>query len=293
VTGRSGGGSECAALWARAAIRDLEDRYAIGDPDASALIVRVVDLSRRFSVLSRFTAFLAVDRSEKVNPGGRQHRSVQPVEPASGWDMLDTDREAVVLDRAMPAPMPAGRPAPAGVARMVMSAAGLSRGAFTGAGSAPPSAGAPPLPPQVSPKPRRQKKEAARPSETPVARTRGTGSDEARRGATAAEVVDLVSRLREVAERLAQRSALHPGIAADAVLRDLDAMAGELSAARLGDGLVRLQRARHVLRALLTSGGAADELERELAEIESALGAVIAELESRGPTPGRRRDFWK
>jgi Ca-activated chloride channel family protein len=292
VTGRSGGGSECAALWARAAIRDLEDRYAIGDPDASALIVRVVDLSRRFSVLSRFTAFLAVDRSEKVNPGGKQHRSVQPVEPASGWDMLDTDREVVVLDRAMPAPMPAARPAPAGVARMVMSAAGPSRGAFTGAGSAPPSAGAPPLP-QFSPKPRRQK-EAARRSETPVARTRGTGSDEARRAATApAEVVDLVRRLREVAERLAQRSALHPAIAADAVLRDLDAMAGELSAARLGDGLVRLQRARHVLRALLTSGGAADELERELAEIESALAAVIAELESRGPTPGRRRDFWK
>ena len=82
------GGSEVAALWARAIIRELEDRYAIGDTAADALMRRIIDLSVRFSVLSRFTAFLAVDRTERVNPGGEQHRAVQPVEPASGWDML-------------------------------------------------------------------------------------------------------------------------------------------------------------------------------------------------------------
>jgi Ca-activated chloride channel family protein len=80
------GGPE-AALWARAAIRDLEDTYAIGGADPST-INRIVDISKRFSVLSRFTAFLAVDRSEVVNRGGKLHRATQAVEPASGWDML-------------------------------------------------------------------------------------------------------------------------------------------------------------------------------------------------------------
>jgi Ca-activated chloride channel homolog len=289
VMARTGGGSECAALWARAAIRDLEDRYAIGDADQSALIVRIVDLSRRFSVLSRFTAFLAVDRSEKVNPGGRQHRSVQAVEPASGWAMLGRGEEVadwVVQEQE------AARPAPGGLARTLMSAASLPRGRFGMAGSFPPASAGPPLPP-MAPKPRRQKKEAARRRETPLEEPLPLGDDTARSARARTEAGDLVSRLREVAERLAQRAALHPAIAADAVLRELDAMAAELSAARLGDGFVRLQRARHALRALLGSGGAAVEIERELAEIASALAAVVAELESRGTTPGRRRDFWK
>src|SRR5207249_3461659 len=47
----------------------------------------------RFGVLCRFTAFVAVDVKEVVNPGGQVHRVIQPVEPAAGWGMLGTDRE--------------------------------------------------------------------------------------------------------------------------------------------------------------------------------------------------------
>lgn len=72
-----------AASWARAAIRDLEDQYATGT--RGELEHEIVALSKAHSVLSRFTAFLAIDRSEVVNPGGRLVQAVQPVEAPAGW----------------------------------------------------------------------------------------------------------------------------------------------------------------------------------------------------------------
>jgi Ca-activated chloride channel family protein len=71
-----------AASWARAHLCDLEDRYAAG---AQQLEPTIVAVSRQFSVLSRFTAFLAVDRSAVVNAGGGLREVVQPVAMPSGW----------------------------------------------------------------------------------------------------------------------------------------------------------------------------------------------------------------
>ncbi|MET9629719.1 VIT domain-containing protein [Lentzea sp. NPDC006480] len=68
------------AQWARAALRDLEDRYATGD---RAVEDQIVQTSLRYGVLCRFTAFVAVD--EKVVSDGTVHRVVQPVELPSGW----------------------------------------------------------------------------------------------------------------------------------------------------------------------------------------------------------------
>lgn len=73
-----------AASWARAFIRDLEDRYAAGDHTVEPTIIAT---SKQFTVLSRFTAFLAVDASEVVNQGGRIKQVVQPVEEPAGWEM--------------------------------------------------------------------------------------------------------------------------------------------------------------------------------------------------------------
>ncbi|SEQ90755.1 Ca-activated chloride channel family protein [Lentzea xinjiangensis] len=70
------------AQWARAALRDLEDRYATGDRAVEPEIVRT---SLRFGVLCRFTAFVAVD--ERVVSDGEVHRVVQPVEQPAGWEM--------------------------------------------------------------------------------------------------------------------------------------------------------------------------------------------------------------
>jgi len=75
------------AIWARASLRDQEDRYtAARGRDLSGLERRIVDTSVRFGVLCRFTAYLAVD-SRMVAEGAPGHRIVQPVEPPSGWEM--------------------------------------------------------------------------------------------------------------------------------------------------------------------------------------------------------------
>jgi hypothetical protein len=71
------------AQWARAHLRDLEDRFA-ADP-TEELEKRIVDTSLRFGVLCRFTAYVAVD-SRMVVEGGVQHRVMQPVEMPAGWD---------------------------------------------------------------------------------------------------------------------------------------------------------------------------------------------------------------
>jgi Ca-activated chloride channel homolog len=71
------------AVWARAHLRDLEDRYVVGEPIED----RIVSTSLKYGVLCRFTAYVAID-SRVVTEGGTPRRVVQPVEPASGWDML-------------------------------------------------------------------------------------------------------------------------------------------------------------------------------------------------------------
>jgi Ca-activated chloride channel homolog len=83
-------GGDPAALaptWARARLRDLEDRYATEPAPDRELERRIVDLSLRFGVLCRFTAFVAAD-VQVVNEGGVVHRVLQPVEAPAGWDML-------------------------------------------------------------------------------------------------------------------------------------------------------------------------------------------------------------
>ncbi|MEV0648600.1 VIT domain-containing protein [Phytomonospora sp. NPDC050363] len=72
--------------WARAHLRDLEDRYAVGVGDLSSLEKQIVGVSLKHSVLCRFTAFVAVD-SRVVAEGGDPHRVTQPVELPDGWEM--------------------------------------------------------------------------------------------------------------------------------------------------------------------------------------------------------------
>ncbi len=62
-------------VWARGRLRDLEDRYVIGR--APELEKEITELSLRFRVLCRFTAFVAVDRSGGGERGraGAFHRA--------------------------------------------------------------------------------------------------------------------------------------------------------------------------------------------------------------------------
>jgi Ca-activated chloride channel family protein len=77
------GSTWLAASWARAHLRDLEDQYAA--TARGELAQQIVRVSKQFSVLSRFTAFVAIDRSQVVNQGGVLHQVVQPVEEPAGW----------------------------------------------------------------------------------------------------------------------------------------------------------------------------------------------------------------
>ena len=130
--------------WARAALRDLEDRYAVGD---RSLEPKIVETSLKFGVLCRFTAFVAVD--ERIASDGEVHRVVQPVEQPAGWEM-----------RAPGGPMPA--PSFAGGARS-LAAPGMFAGAHASFDAAMPVP--PPAPMAAAPKRMR----ASAPMSAPVA----------------------------------------------------------------------------------------------------------------------------
>ncbi len=294
-TGSSGGPE--AALWARAAIRELEDLYAVGSSD-SRLIVRIVEVSKRFSVLSRFTAFLAVDRTEKVNVGGKLHRTTQAVEPASGWDMLgagdaeEADEKAVsVMFANQPMDMmereaapqgapPAPRMSASGYAPAhVMDKARARRAA--GGAAPPPMAPAPAAAPAAKPKQVAKTeiaKEAKKSVATTVARDKPAEAPEKGRGPS------LVDRLREVRDQLAARGAVDPVALALVLVQELDAIARGLS--------IELRAALDRVRLPLRDAAAGREPEARLGEALSELEALIGELEGGGPSR-RREAFWK
>jgi Ca-activated chloride channel family protein len=89
VLAATGGNPASTANWARAHLRDLEDRYAClaghGTAELARLEHQITDVSLRYSVLCRFTAFVAVD-SRVVTDGEVPHRVTQPVELPAGWD---------------------------------------------------------------------------------------------------------------------------------------------------------------------------------------------------------------
>ncbi len=74
-------------LWARARVLDLEHRFAARTWCEPEVADAITAFSLRYGVLCRFTAFVAVDRAEAVNPGGERRQEIQMVEPPSGWAM--------------------------------------------------------------------------------------------------------------------------------------------------------------------------------------------------------------
>jgi Ca-activated chloride channel family protein len=87
-------------VWARAHVRDLEDRYLIQPGDG--LAKQIVDASLAHGVLSRFTAFVAVDEADPTGSTS-PHPIVQPVESPSGWAA-----QPMMAAASMPAPRASG-----------------------------------------------------------------------------------------------------------------------------------------------------------------------------------------
>jgi Ca-activated chloride channel family protein len=138
-----------AASWGRAHLRALEDRYAAGARELEPQIVRV---SKQFSVLSRFTAFVAVDRGEAVNPGGGLRQVVQPVEPPAGWSGTPSGASFAA----------GATPPPAGYAPTMIGEAGPpSKPAAAFVMDASPRKPRPAMPPLHSPQPMKKVSEVA------------------------------------------------------------------------------------------------------------------------------------
>jgi Ca-activated chloride channel family protein len=100
------------AQWARARLRELEDRYLTGKHE---LEPEIVSTSLRYGVLCRFTAFVAVD-SRVVNEGGEVRRVTQPVESPSGWMSFDDAPGITLAAMSAPVPPPAAAPFAGGFA---------------------------------------------------------------------------------------------------------------------------------------------------------------------------------
>ncbi len=247
----AGAGAAIRAAWARARLRDLEDRYAIGDRSLEQAIVAT---SLRFGVLCRFTAFVAVD-SRVTGEGGPEHRVIQPVEPPSGWE---PGPAAMPLMAAAPvaftASAEAGPPSGAPVAPRL----GFSRPAAAPSAAPPPGAPAPgarPMPRlRRAPGPRRRR-DAAGPVAYEVARA--VAVDELAR-LKAAETLSVRERLDHLAD-LGSRLVVLAEVAGRQP--DLMALAVELVGVRPGADLDRLWR--HAVEVLArvakdpTPGGAA------------------------------------
>jgi len=250
--------------WARARVRDLEDRYAAGRGD-TALADQITAVSLRHGVLSRFTAFVAVDRTRHAVAGGHPLPAVQPVELPGGW--------------AAAAPVPYGSaPMPAPFADMARPAAkivAVARHRRPAAGSggphqAPPSPG-PAIPAAAAPTgPARESR-----NDTSWA-TDGTG------GAAHQVLAAYTARAAELFARIERCLATNADHAAlSAPVCDLaDDLASVLSPEPL------IKALRELAEALRRSRDPRPEL---AAARKAFAGAVVP------PAPGRvrRRDWWR
>jgi Ca-activated chloride channel homolog len=256
VPASPGGNRALAAVWARGRLRDLEDAYAAGRMADEQLEHQIVATSRRFGVLCRFTAFVALD-SVVVNQGGRPRRVTQPVDAPQGWEMFGPSAVAAgVAGTTMAAPVAAGR-------------SRVLRGA--------PAGGIRPLLAQASPAPSRGPR-APEPVVVPLdayrrrARELRARFTEAGAGERARRLAELRVRLAELLEDL--RSVAAP----DEELRQLDELLDEM--ARL-DG---------------EPGSGAEALarlwERAVERLDAFAGAASAATLS-GRRPPRAGDFWK
>lgn len=85
ANGHAGSGT-LISLWGKGRVRMLEDQYAIDGQDDEAARQKIVETSLESRVLSRFTAYVAVDEMEIVNRSGSVNRVAQPVELPEGWE---------------------------------------------------------------------------------------------------------------------------------------------------------------------------------------------------------------
>jgi hypothetical protein len=238
-------------------------------------------------VLSRFTAFLAIDRSEKVNVGGNPRPVLQPVEAPAGWAgkaaSHNVTRAGATMGMAAPvyktpamAPMAGlGAPAPAqgsgGGGGFFEKAKDMFRGRKAESAASPPAENRPAPPPPAKPSPMKTMMVDARSQ---------------REAHVAVDVAPYLRRAKDVAEAIERASERDDRRALDLAVARLAELVEDVRSVggldELADGLDAVLQ---TLRGYL--GGAtsrADEWRKAAVDLRG-IGA---------PAPrGGGREFWK
>jgi Ca-activated chloride channel family protein len=315
-----------AASWARARIRDLEDRYATGE--RGPLEPEIVALSKRYGVLSRFTAFLAIDRSEVANRSGRLAQVVQPVESPAGWENASyggVQRQSMAMPmKPRPAPASIGMPMSAPPAMPMAQPPPPPSGAFSMGNARPPAPGYAPrqaggsAPPPASgyapadrpPRPTEAAPMGPPPADEKTARERAVAPP----AAPAARRVSTKDKAERALGEASAGAAPTPG---SAYLEALAALARDLEAqgrGRADAAAIRLLRQRLTewiedVRSVGGHAALADAVEHLVQRLSAALAAgqdpageavaIAAELARYAaggaprPAPKPGRAFWK
>jgi Ca-activated chloride channel family protein len=95
VSAQMVGSESVARLWAREYIKELEDKLRSNIRRDDATKAEIINLSLQFSILTRFTAFVAVDQSEVVNTAGELRQVVQPVHKPDQWEQASQQTTGV------------------------------------------------------------------------------------------------------------------------------------------------------------------------------------------------------
>lgn len=93
-------------LWGRVHVRELEDIYFSSTQPDPGLKDEITACSLEAGVLCRFTAFVAVDESERVTDGHRPHEVSQPVELPEGWRYPTLPNNQLISFRSPPTTKP-------------------------------------------------------------------------------------------------------------------------------------------------------------------------------------------
>lgn len=104
-------GFSLGALWARERVTALQDRLLLKPFEEEALRPEILRIALAFGIVSRFTAFVAVDKGRIVD--GVLKDQVQPAEAPAQWGMLGGGGGAPVPSSAPPHRGGRGAPAPA------------------------------------------------------------------------------------------------------------------------------------------------------------------------------------
>jgi len=266
-------GTDLAASWARARIRDLEDRYAIG---ARELEVEIVTVSKQFTVLSRFTAFLAIDRAEIANPGGRIKQVVQSVEEPAGWEKEHGRMRSATGGLAQA--RRGGPPRPAMSSSLPEMPPG---GASSPMGNAPAFDGAPPMGPKRPVAPPRPGPSRPSPSPMSPSSNRDAKMKKAEEGAP----VDVSVYLASLAE-LARSLAVAPTTALRLIRQRLAQWVEDVRSVGGHDDLAAAVEKLVTRLAAAIASGAADEPRAIASELAKLATGTL-------PVAPSRPAFWK